>query len=85
MCPHIGNPGVGWMTLIPPLGGWLSGLLAARVTEDEVHSSVRSAGIEVFADVEAVVLETDGKFSEVRGRQGSGASSLVGVNTPDLN
>ncbi|MHA6494655.1 DUF421 domain-containing protein [Pseudomonas borbori] len=67
-------------------GQFLRGAMrAARVAEDEVRSSIRSSGIEVLAEVEAVVLETDGKFSVVRGGEASGASSLAGVNTPDLN
>ena len=37
----------------------------ARVTQDEILAAIRSAGIADQADVEAVVLETDGKFSVI--------------------
>lgn len=56
-------------------------LRRARVTEDEVRAAVRSAGLASLDDVEAVVLETDGSFSVVRGR-GNGRSSLEGVQGP---
>lgn len=67
-------------------GQFLRGAMrAARVTEDEVRSSIRSAGVEVLTDVEGVVLETDGSFSVVRSGQGQGVSSLAGVETPDMS
>lgn len=65
-------------------GNFLRGAMrAARVTEDEVRSSIRSAGVERLADVGGVVLETDGSFSVVRRGLGEGASSLAGVGRPD--
>lgn len=65
-------------------GNFLRGAMrAARVTEDEVRSSIRSAGVERLADVEGVVLETDGSFSVVQRGPGEGASSLTGVGRPD--
>jgi uncharacterized membrane protein YcaP (DUF421 family) len=57
-------------------------LVAARVTEDEVRSAVRSAGIVALDQVEAVVLETDGSFSVVRPAAGAAASSLTGITPP---
>lgn len=57
-------------------------LRAARVTEDEVRSAVRSAGLPDVAEVEAVVLETDGSFSVVRRSAGAEQSSLIGVTRP---
>lgn len=57
-------------------------LLSARVTEDEVHSAVRSAGLAALDDVEAVVLETDGSFSVIQQGSGSAKSSLTGVKRP---
>ncbi|WP_434774640.1 DUF421 domain-containing protein [Pseudomonas oryzihabitans] len=67
-------------------GDFLQGAMrAARVTEDEVRSSIRSAGIERLTEVEGVVLETDGSFSVVRSGQGKGASSLAGVKKPDMS
>ncbi len=47
-----------------------------RVTQDEVLSAVRSAGVETLDQVSAVILEKDGKFSVVTKSQRTGASSL---------
>lgn len=55
-------------------------LRQARVTEDEVRSAIRSAGIHSLGGVHAVILETDGSFSVVRRDAGGDPSSLVGVN-----
>lgn len=57
-------------------------LRRARVTEAEVLAAVRSAGLASLADVEAVVLETDGSFSVVRPGAGDGPSSLAGTQVP---
>jgi uncharacterized membrane protein YcaP (DUF421 family) len=54
-------------------------LRCARVTEDEVRSAVRSAGLSSLNDAEAVVLETDGSFSVVRRGTENGRPSLDGV------
>lgn len=65
-------------------GQFLRGAMrAARVTEDEVRSSIRSAGVASLTGVEAVVLETDGSFSVVQEGAAQGESSLAGVTTPD--
>lgn len=65
-------------------GGYLQeSLRHARVTEDEVQAAVRSAGVASLGEVEAVVLETDGSFSVVRGSGDTGASSLAGLKRPD--
>lgn len=50
-----------------------------RVTPDEVRAAVRSQGIGSLADVEAVVLETDGTFSVVLRVAGSDGTALTGV------
>lgn len=55
--------------------------IRARVTEDEIRSAVRAAGLAALGDVEAVVLETDGAFSVVKQGVGAGASSLEGVES----
>lgn len=55
----------------------------ARLTEGEVLSAVRGAGIARVEDVEAVVLETDGSLSVVRGPADGDATSLRGVPPPD--
>jgi uncharacterized membrane protein YcaP (DUF421 family) len=57
-------------------------LRSARVTEDEVRASIRSAGLLAMQEVEAVVLETDGSFSVVRQGGGAGGSSLSGISRP---
>jgi uncharacterized membrane protein YcaP (DUF421 family) len=81
---------VGWVrrlvtgepTMLLHRGEWLPvAMRRTRVTEDEVRSAVRSGGIAALADVEAVVLETDGSFSVVARANGA-ASSLAGVTTP---
>lgn len=53
-----------------------------RVTEDEVRAAVRGAGVATLREVQAVVLETDGSFSVVRGNERSAESSLTGVSRP---
>ncbi|MFG3454648.1 DUF421 domain-containing protein [Stutzerimonas stutzeri] len=64
-------------------GQMLAGAMqAARVTEDEVRSAVRSSGIAALDEVEAVVLETDGNFSVVKKGSGTSRSSLSDVMTP---
>ena len=50
-----------------------------RVNADDVRAAVRSEGYARLDEVEAVVLETDGSFSVVGRADGSGASSLEGV------
>jgi uncharacterized membrane protein YcaP (DUF421 family) len=57
-------------------------LRSARVTEDEVRASIRSAGLLAMQEVEAVVLETDGSFSVVRQGGGAEGSSLSGISRP---
>jgi uncharacterized membrane protein YcaP (DUF421 family) len=63
-------------------GAFLSSALKhARVTEDEVRAAVRGAGAGSLAEIEAVVLETDGSFSVVPRSEGSRLSSLDGVRS----
>ncbi|MGA0557370.1 DUF421 domain-containing protein [Larkinella sp. VNQ87] len=47
-----------------------------RIVEGEVLSAIRSAHVERLADVQAVVLETDGSFSVIRNSSSVGRSSL---------
>lgn len=47
-----------------------------RVTADEVRAAVRSDGVLRMADIEAVVMETDGSFSVVRRSQEASADSI---------
>lgn len=56
-----------------------SALKKQRISEDEIHAAVRSAGLASVRDVEAVVLETDGSFSIVQNGSDSAATSLAGV------
>lgn len=57
-----------------PAALWLT-----RVTEEEVHAAIRSAGVATLDQVKAVGLETDGSFSVVRNGGGPGESSLTEV------
>ena len=50
-----------------------------RVTEDEVRAAARGSGVAELADVEAVVLETDGTMAVVRRAPAGPPSALVGV------
>lgn len=59
-----------------------SAMRAARVTEDEIRSAIRSSGFAAIGEVEAVVLETDGSFSVVKAGSGDSRSSLSDVMTP---
>lgn len=64
-------------------GEFLPGAMRrARVTEDEVRSAIRTTGLPDVAQVEAVVLETDGSLSVVENRPDSARSSLAGVAGP---
>ena len=58
-------------------------LKRARVTEDEINAALRAAGKESFAQVKAVVLETDGSFSIVQKEENVAESSLQGVVIPN--
>lgn len=58
-------------------------LKQARVTRDEVRAAVRSAGLSSLTGAVAVVLETDGKFSVVKGSEAQAASSLADVAGPN--
>lgn len=59
-----------------------SALRITRVTEDEIMAAVRSEGVETLDEIEAVVLETDGSFSVVKTKGGTGKSSLDGLKIP---
>lgn len=50
-----------------------------RVVEAEILAAVRQQGIASLAEVEAVVLETDGSFSVIRRSSSGEASALDGV------
>jgi len=51
----------------------------ARITLDELRAAVRQQGIGSLEAVEAVVLETDGSLSVVRGGGQADSSALEGV------
>lgn len=57
-------------------------LRQTRVTEDEVQSAVRAAGLVSFDQVETVVLETDGSFSVVEKTSSVDTSALASVRIP---
>ena len=50
-----------------------------RVTEDEVRAAARGSGVASLAEVEAVVLETDGTLAVVRSAPTGTPSSLGGI------
>ena len=61
-------------------GGFLvQALRRERVTEDEVRAAARGSAVAGLADVEAVVLETDGTIAVVRRAPAGGTSTLTGV------
>jgi uncharacterized membrane protein YcaP (DUF421 family) len=59
-------------------------LRRVRVTSDEVNAALRSAGVASLDQVHAVVLETDGSLSVIRGtgrsEPGSTLDGVVGVD-----
>lgn len=55
----------------------------ARIVEEEVLAALRSQGVMRHEEVEAVVLETDGSLTVLRG-DGGAPDTLSGVNAPDL-
>ncbi len=63
-------------------GRYLDGALRReRVAREEVRAALRAAGIASLDDVTAVVLETDGTFSVVRGGDGE-RGSLQDLGAP---
>ena len=59
-------------------------LRRTRVTEEEVQAAVRSAGLTVPDQAEAVVLETDGSFSVIpRNDERSRPPGIAGLKLPD--
>lgn len=57
-------------------------LRTTRVTEEEVRAAVRSSGIADIAEVEAVVLVTEGSLSVIRRNENGESTSLAGVGIP---
>jgi uncharacterized membrane protein YcaP (DUF421 family) len=59
---------------------------AERVIESEVRAAVREQGIGSLHDVDAVVLETDGSFTVIRGPLKGSDSALANVTNypPDV-
>ena len=54
-----------------------------RVTRREVEAAIRNRGIGRLEEVAAVVLETDGSLSVIRGEGARGLSALRSVARPD--
>jgi uncharacterized membrane protein YcaP (DUF421 family) len=50
-----------------------------RITEDELRTAIREKGAGSFDEVEAVVLESDGRFAVVKGGSASDRSALTGL------
>lgn len=55
----------------------------ARVAQEEINAAVRGHGFSSLADVEAVVLETDGSFSVVQRNGQTEATALAGIKQPE--
>ena len=51
-----------------------------RITEDEVLQIVRSMGIANLGDVDAIILETNGKFSVIKNIGGQKGSTIQNVD-----
>ncbi len=78
--PWVRRAVTGEPRLIVHRGDFLDDQLrAARVARDEVRAAVRAQGIGQMADVEGVVLETDGSFSVVERVRIGDASTFAGV------
>jgi uncharacterized membrane protein YcaP (DUF421 family) len=54
-------------------------MLHERITHEEIHSAVRTAGLQSLDDVTAVVLETNGTMSVVADPGGARPSALANV------
>ena len=54
-----------------------------RITEQELRACVRQSGMPSLQELEAVVLETDGSLSVIKGSGASRATSLEGVRTKE--
>jgi uncharacterized membrane protein YcaP (DUF421 family) len=52
-----------------------------RVSEEEIHAAVRSAGLPQMSDVGAVVLETDGSFSVIRSDALAAGGGIAGIRS----
>jgi len=52
---------------------------AEAVTKEEIFSTVRSAGIEYFDEIRAVVMELNGQISIIKKTSGSGMHSLEDI------
>jgi uncharacterized membrane protein YcaP (DUF421 family) len=64
-------------TLLIYQGEYLRGnMRRARITEAEMLSALRTSGL-TSTDAEAVVLETDGRFSVIANAPGKGSSSTL--------
>lgn len=51
-----------------------------RVSEEEVLAAVRQQGIAAIEEVQAMVLETDGSVTCVRGTSRENPSALAGIS-----
>ncbi|RYG47300.1 DUF421 domain-containing protein [bacterium] len=50
-----------------------------RLTESEIHAAIRKAGLGHVGDVALVVLESDGTFSVVPGKEGQAPDAVGGI------
>ncbi|HEV2150547.1 MAG TPA: YetF domain-containing protein [Longimicrobiaceae bacterium] len=56
-------------------------MLRERVTEDELRTAVREHGAGSFDQVEAVVLESDGRFAVIMAKKAGDGSALESIGT----
>ena len=72
-------------TLLFRQGEFLEGAMrASRISRDEVIAAARREGVGDLADIEAILIETDGSFSVLRKwKQAHEHSTLEGVAAPN--
>lgn len=59
-------------------------LIDQRISEDEIRSAARSAGVAQLSDVTAVVLETDGSISVVPSSAAADGNAFHGLKVPTM-
>lgn len=57
-------------------------LVDQRISEDEIRSAARDAGVAELSNIAAVVLETDGSISVVPGSAAPDGTALEGLEIP---
>ncbi|RZJ27909.1 MAG: DUF421 domain-containing protein [Flavobacterium sp.] len=55
------------------------GLAKEAVTKEEILAAIRASGLQYMSDVQAVVMEINGDLTVVKKSEGTGATSLEGI------